>query len=139
LKPGEEKEVVFLLDKRAFAYYDEEIKDWRVESGEFEILVGKSSRNIVLRDRVYVKSTTPVRRRFHRNSTIGDIMEDAKASEVLKLVIQKFLKISEKELDSFIERVKYVPLRALIVFSRGAFTEDMLDELLQKINSNTRQ
>jgi beta-glucosidase len=139
LKPGEEKEVVFLLDKRAFAYYDEEIKDWRVESGEFEILVGKSSRNIVLRDRVYVKSTTSVRRRFHRNSTIGDIMEDAKASEVLKLVIQKFLKISEKELDSFIERVKYVPLRALIVFSRGAFTEDMLDELLQKINSNTQQ
>ncbi len=139
LKPGEEKEIVFLLDKRAFAYYDEEIKDWRVESGEFEILVGKSSRDIVLRDRVYVKSTTLVRRRFHRNSTIGDVMEDAKASEVLKSVIQEFLKVPEEEFKTLIDRVKYVPLRALIVFSRGAFNEDMLEEIIQKINSNTQQ
>ena len=44
LKPGEEKTVVFELDKRAFAYYNVDIGDWHVETGEFEILIGKSSR-----------------------------------------------------------------------------------------------
>jgi len=33
LNPGEEKTVTFTLDKRAFAYYNTQIKDWHVESG----------------------------------------------------------------------------------------------------------
>jgi beta-glucosidase len=48
LAPGEEKTVTFKLDKRSFAYYNTEIRDWYVESGEFEILVGKSSKEIEL-------------------------------------------------------------------------------------------
>lgn len=39
LEPGEEKEAVFELDKRSFAYYDVEAKDFLVQSGRFEILV----------------------------------------------------------------------------------------------------
>src|SRR4051794_31416877 len=31
LQPGEEKMVIFTLDKRAFAYYNVELKDWHVE------------------------------------------------------------------------------------------------------------
>ncbi|HUM44639.1 MAG TPA: glycoside hydrolase family 3 C-terminal domain-containing protein, partial [Fervidobacterium sp.] len=49
LAPGEEKTVTFKLDKRSFAYYNTEIRDWYVESGEFEILVGKSSKEIELK------------------------------------------------------------------------------------------
>lgn len=76
LNPGEEKEVIFTLDNRAFAYYNADIKDWHVESGEFEILIGKSSRDIVLKNTVYVKSTVKIRKKIDRNSTIGDITED---------------------------------------------------------------
>jgi len=72
LRPVEEKEIVFTLDKRAFAYYNVDIKDWHVESGDFEILIGRSSREIVLKDTVYVESTMPIRKRFHRNSTIDE-------------------------------------------------------------------
>ncbi|MFH1369050.1 MAG: glycoside hydrolase family 3 C-terminal domain-containing protein [Elusimicrobiota bacterium] len=46
LKPGEKKKVIFTLDKRAFAYYSVEKKDWVVEPGVFEIQVGSSSRDI---------------------------------------------------------------------------------------------
>ena len=56
LEPGEEKEVSFQLDKRAFAFYDTHSKEWRVEPGEFEILVGASSRDIRLKARLYVES-----------------------------------------------------------------------------------
>lgn len=46
LRPGESKVVKFLLDERAFAFYDPYQKRWVVEPGEFEILVGSSSRDI---------------------------------------------------------------------------------------------
>ncbi len=57
LKAGEEKEVSITLDKRAFAYYNVKLGDWHVESGEFKILVGSSSRDIKLEASVNVEST----------------------------------------------------------------------------------
>lgn len=49
LEPGEEKEVSIRLGRRAFAFYNTRTKDWTVESGVYEILVGASSRDIRLR------------------------------------------------------------------------------------------
>ncbi len=48
LEPGEEKEITVELTKRAFAFYNVNINDWCVESGDFEILVGASSADIRL-------------------------------------------------------------------------------------------
>lgn len=59
LKAGEEKEVTLTLDSRAFAYYNVLIKDWHVESGDFDILVGASSEDIRLRATVNVASANP--------------------------------------------------------------------------------
>ncbi|MGQ9597596.1 MAG: glycoside hydrolase family 3 C-terminal domain-containing protein [Thermoproteota archaeon] len=139
LMPGEEKEVTFTLDKRAFAYYDDDINDWLVESGEFEILVGKSSRDIVLKDTVQVKSTVLIRKKFHRNSTIGDIIEDPVASEIFTTMLKQIFPLpppgtSQRDIQSLIEMVKYMPLRSLIPFSMGAITEEILDNIIKKIN-----
>lgn len=57
LEPGEEKEISIELSKRAFAYYNVNIMDWHVESGEFDIMVGASSRDIRLEATVNVTST----------------------------------------------------------------------------------
>ncbi len=46
LQPGEAQTIEFSLDSRAFAFYDPHRKEWIVEPGEFEILVGSSSRDI---------------------------------------------------------------------------------------------
>ena len=48
LNPDEEKEIAFELSKRAFAFYNVNISDWCVESGDFDILVGASSADIRL-------------------------------------------------------------------------------------------
>ncbi len=52
LKPGQSKEVTFTLEERAFAFYDPQRRDWVVEPGEFEVLVGASSRDIRLRGKI---------------------------------------------------------------------------------------
>ncbi|HKM42943.1 MAG TPA: glycoside hydrolase family 3 C-terminal domain-containing protein [Limnochordia bacterium] len=59
LEPGEEKTVEFVLHSRAFAYYNVDIKDWHVESGEYQISVGASSRNLPLQDKVHIESNEP--------------------------------------------------------------------------------
>ena len=43
LNPGELKEIIFELDKSAFAYYDDNM-NYIIEAGQFDILVGNSSR-----------------------------------------------------------------------------------------------
>jgi len=57
LEPGESKKVSIKLDKRSFAYYNTKINDWHVESGEYELCIGASSRDIKGRITVNVKST----------------------------------------------------------------------------------
>lgn len=57
LKAGEEKEVSIDLEKRAFAFYNVDAHDWQVETGEFKILVGASSRDIKLEASLNVEST----------------------------------------------------------------------------------
>ena len=52
LSPGESREVVFALDRRAFAYWDSGRHAWTIEPGRFEIQVGRSSRDIRLRQTV---------------------------------------------------------------------------------------
>ncbi len=49
LKPGESVIVTFELDERAFSFYDPYRGGWVAEPGEFDILVGSSSRDIRLK------------------------------------------------------------------------------------------
>ncbi len=58
LNPGETKEIKLALNKRAFAFYNVNINDWCVESGEFDILVGASSADIRLSATVNVSGAT---------------------------------------------------------------------------------
>ena len=58
LNPGETKEISLVLNKRAFAFYNVNINDWCVESGDFDILVGASSADIKLAATVNVSGTT---------------------------------------------------------------------------------
>jgi beta-glucosidase len=54
LKAGEETTVELPLDYRSFAYYSLPLKKWHVENGTFEIMVGSSSRNILLEDKIEI-------------------------------------------------------------------------------------
>lgn len=140
LKPGEEKTVTFVLDKRSFAYYNIDIKDWYVESGDFEILIGRSSRDIVLKETVKIESTQKFRKRFTRNTPLGDLMEDPVGSEILSNLLEQFSKsspmgaMSQTDPTFFMALLKYMPLRHLVIFSRGLFTEEMLEDILEKLN-----
>jgi beta-glucosidase len=57
LKPGETKTATVTLDGRAFSYYDAGAKQWHADAGEYQILVGRSSQEIVLRGSLTLPAT----------------------------------------------------------------------------------
>jgi len=48
LKPGEQRKVSVHLDQASFSFYDPDKKGWVAEKGDYQILVGASSRNLSL-------------------------------------------------------------------------------------------
>jgi len=58
LNPGEKQTVSIPLGVRSFAFYDPARNGWVSEAGNFEILVGSSSRDIRLQDNFHLPKTT---------------------------------------------------------------------------------
>jgi beta-glucosidase len=54
LKAGESKEIKFKLNENAFRFYNPDNKQWVVEPGEFNILVGASSKDIRLKRKITI-------------------------------------------------------------------------------------
>ncbi len=99
LKAGEETEISIDLDKRAFAYYNVNLGDWHVESGDFKILVGASSRDIKLEATVNVESTVKAEIPDYRKSAPcyygADIM--AVSDEAFKAIYGKEIPPSQRD------------------------------------------
>jgi beta-glucosidase len=74
LAPGEEKEVTFTLDKRAFAFYDTGLKDWYAESGEYDIIIGRSSRDVRLSGTIVMRNSVKPSFVMDDRTTLGEIM-----------------------------------------------------------------
>jgi beta-glucosidase len=137
LQPGEEKEVVFELEKRAFAYYNTDLKDWHVESGEFEILVGSSSKDIKLRETIKVISTKALRKKFTRNSTLGDLLNDPVGAEIGKELLKGMLGGADSSEGLGVEMaamMKDFVLRSMVAFSGGQFSEENMNGMLEQLN-----
>ncbi|GGA13217.1 glycosyl hydrolase [Paenibacillus marchantiophytorum] len=138
LLPGETKTVTFTLDQRAFAYYNVELKDWHVETGEFEILVGHSSQEIVLTERVVVESTVVLPKAYTRHSTVGDLMGDPQGAAIIQSMMNQaggMMSMLQDGSDMMLAMMQNMPLRALVTFSQGALTEQGLDDLLKHLNT----
>ncbi len=145
LQPGETKTVTFELGKRAFAYWSVELHDWHVESGEFEILIGKSSRDITLSKTIEVTGTVKLPITYTLDSTLGDLMENPEATPFLETLMKGNIFFSgENDEDSdaakeaiskemLMAMIKYMPLRAMLSFSSELRREDILD-ILAKLN-----
>ncbi|MDF2614223.1 MAG: glycosyl hydrolase [Clostridia bacterium] len=138
LQPGEEKTVTLTLGKRAFAYYNTDIKDWYVESGVFEILVGSSSRDIRLKDAVNVKSTTLTKKKYTRNSTLGDLMLHPKGKKAATDLITRMVGDEHNSSESLGTDMTVMfsdfVLRAMVNFTGGEFSEEMMNNLLKELN-----
>lgn len=139
LQPGETRTVHFELDKSAFSYYNTAIKDWHAESGEYRILIGKSSREILLEAPIGIESTTVIPIKYTVNSLIGDLLEQTETHGIgIELMAATGLADPNGgEPDDMMKALmKYMPLRGAVAFSGGKFTSDMLEEKVKQLNGS---
>ena len=140
LAPGEEKTVEFELNKRSFAFYDVDIKDWRVEAGDYKIKVGASSRDLRLAKKISVTPLVPYRRPITLNSPVAEVMEDPKGAAFIQKLRENspMARRMEQNKDQpnpmaemFAAIIKEMPIRAMGMFSGAAITQEMLDEAMK--------
>ena len=146
LAPGETKTVSFTLGKRAFAYYNTTIHDWHVETGDFDILIGKSSRDIVLSESVKVESTVKIPFVYTTDTTLGDVMKNPKAYALVKELFEKTMltggseeERSEAEKEAISDDMNmamlcYKPLRGPVSFGSNISMAD-IQKLVDQMNA----
>ena len=148
LAPGESRDVTFTLNKRSFASWNEKIHDWHVESGDFTIQVGASSRELPLCACVRVQSTVQVPMTYSVDSIFMDLMADEKARTVFEPFFRKlqegFGGGEEEKSEAAQEAVSddmgaammnYMPLRGLMSFNANPEVIRMVEQLLAQLNS----
>ena len=83
------------INQTAFAWYHPERKDWYAASGEYEILIGSSSREIRLSKTVCMENTSGAVQRIEANTVIGDIVANPQAEKVFSKYMDQLWKLSE--------------------------------------------
>jgi len=141
LEAGEEKEIMFTLDKRSFAYYESKIHDWFVESGKFMVEIGASSRDIRLTASVDVLGTVELPFHYTLLSPMGSLKKTAKgrafmeqmaknASDMPQMNPDDLGEGSAKMMESMMEEM---PLATLMNF--GGLSMEQLEDIVRMLNS----
>jgi len=122
LKPKQTKTVTFTLDREAFWYFDTAENEWSTEAGEFEILVGASSRDIRLKGKVKFISRNTVR--LHTGLPLRVLLADEKGHAVLARYFKDWLDspMLEMGMEMTLDQIA------------GAVPELLTPELLATIN-----
>jgi beta-glucosidase len=176
LEPGQTRTVSVTLDETAFAIFDAGVHEWVVETGDFEVRVGSSSRDIRLTTTLAVNSEQqlsafaltagpdidqgglhvtdatfasmlgrPVPRPeaakpYHLNSSLSEIAQTWLGALIKWRVTAGFQKrmgvnTSDETINKmFEEMANNMPLRALALFSGGAFSFKMLNVVVALLN-----
>lgn len=151
--PGERATVRFTLDKRSFAYYEPRISDWYAESGEYEILIGASSRDIRAAAKVCLTSTQTVAKKYDRFVTMGEIMASPAARAVMERTMggmqmpapseeeKRRLLDEEDDTDVAMDYAAMgmdMPLCKVADMTEGIWTEERMEEILAALNGEQK-
>lgn len=137
LFPGEEKEVIFTLNADIFSHFHIVGHNWGIESGPYEISIGKSSRDIVLSKKLYVQSSYVPKTAYTRNTLMGEFLKNPKSKPIIEPILRtaaQNIMPNEAQREQFLGYLKSIPIRKLIIISQGAFTEEMLAGIIKLVN-----
>lgn len=148
LEPGESKDVTFTLSKRAFAYWNQDISDWYVETGDFKIEIGQSSKDIECSALVKVNSTVKIKKHYTADSIFMDILSDPNAAAKIEPMLLQLKRVfvhdddtasSDKDeavsKDMSLAMLNYMPLRGVLQFGGGILPSEAIDQIVDLLNS----
>lgn len=145
LKAGETKTVTFTLNARAFSYYETRIHDWYAESGDYEILLASSSRDIRLQDTVSITGSKKIPFVADYVTTCEDVELFAKDGSALDEMLLKsgFAEATDHDGDDSMgsgtaDMMKAMftgtPLHSILSFSSEELTYEDIQDTIRKLN-----
>jgi len=127
LEPGETRQVSFDLDERAFAFWSRRLQQWVVESGEFLIAVGSSSRDLVATEAITIDAPR-LSLPLGPDSTLHEWLDDDRGRELLTKRDIRLLQDPE-----LIKVIGTMPMHTLAAFQGMALSHEELNELVAEL------
>jgi beta-glucosidase len=127
LEPGETQQVSCQLDERAFAFWSRRFRQWVVESGEFMIAVGSSSRDLVATETIILDAPR-LSLPLGPDSTLHEWLEDERGRELLTKRDVRLLQDPE-----LIKVIGTMPMHTLAAFEGMAPSHDELEQLVAEL------
>lgn len=140
LDVNEEKEIKIVLSKKAFEYYNPETFKWSVEQGKYKILIGKSSKDIVLEKEIFIESKDKnIEKQYPKKYYTGSINEITD-SEFEKLLGRKIpnrnLILAQINEENTLEQIKETKIGKYIYENQIEKMKKLLNE--QNVNKATK-
>ena len=140
LEVGEEKQVEIILNKKAFEYFNPETNKWSIEQGKYKILVGKSSRDIVLEKEIFIESKDKnIEKKYSKKYYTGNVHEikDEEFEELLgRNIPRRRLMLEEITDENTLEQIKETKIGKLIYENEMEKMNQLLRE--QNVNKATK-
>lgn len=130
LDPEESKTVSFTLNGQDFSCYDPIRERWVVETGDYDILVGSSSRDIELETTLHLESTQPLEKILREDSSLYDWLKDERGRKVIEEMLPE--EASER-LEGVEEWMKNIPLKKLVLLSQGRISEEVVESMTESL------
>ncbi len=135
LAPGEEQEVSITLDRHAFEYYTPALHKWVVESGSFEIMVGRSSREILLTASVNVESGEKVKY-FSPQMQVGHFTASPAFKEAIAEENEQVRNFFDEKKNPLLPLCRAIPFGqfADMDLGQGEMTVRQIQRIVNKMN-----
>lgn len=131
LKEGESKTVSFSLNKRSFAYYDVNTRDWQLQGGEYDIMIGKSSRDMVLSQILKLEGTAHAHPLDNLKGTWYEALKGKPGREDLEALLGRKIEYYRAP------RRRYYTLDNSISEMKASFVMRILYRYIEKTNAKT--
>lgn len=138
LNAGEKKTVSFEIDGKSLAYYDENLHDWYAPSGDYQIRIGHSSNEIILKENVEFSTPKLLPLKITTSTTVGDLLKDPRTAEAMQQMMgeaaSQNIDAAEENAASAADEemlaamVEGMPLKTLV--SLGAITEEQQEIMI---------
>ena len=142
LQPGESQQVTFTLSERDFAFYSQRHRRWLAESGNFELLVGSSSRDIRERRQVTLQSTRSLNYSITEYSFFREIWSNPKLKPMLVELMPNWLgshaadghSAADANVEDFLQDQPMIKFPAI---TQGEIDAADVEAFIQRCNSLT--
>jgi beta-glucosidase len=139
LDPGKSACAVFALTRRDFAYFDDRLGSWRTDEGVYCLMAGSSSRDLPLVKNLHIVGDDVPRQSLSADSHYTDLFQYPQAAKVyFDFLTEKGLLRPEQaggELEQELKKTFWGFSQHLDMITSGALTQDMLEDLLRRMNA----